>query len=282
MTSIIDLHMHSNQSDGFYTPADLVKLAYDAGLRTIAITDHDNMDAVRPAQEAAKALPGMEVIPGVEISVIWNHHSIEILGYGFDLDDPVLNDLLNMKKERRISRVRRTVEKLAALNVNVSFERVMELGGEGSVGRPHVAQALVEAGYVKDTREAFDVYLGSSKPGYVSGGADTSLQEGIDAVHHARGLAVTAHPILPDVPDYLDLEKYVPDAAAAGIDGIEGYYSEWTEENIRTIAEIAAQHNWLRTGGSDFHGGDINPHLRLGQVHVPDEVLVEMRRRLGK
>ncbi len=277
----IDLHMHSTVSDGALSPSDLVAEAHRLGLEIIAITDHDAVDAVAPAQETGKHL-GMEVLSGVELSVIWNEKSIEILGYDFNPESRGLVDLLRLKKENRIERARQTVEKLSALGLPLSFERVLEIGGPGSVGRPHIAQAMVEAGYVQETKEAFNKYLGTGKPGYVKGGSETSLGVGILAVHQAGGVAVIAHPIIPGVPDYLDLEKILPDALEAGIDGIEAYYTGYTPETTERIRSMAAEHYLIVTGGSDFHGGNINPHLRLGEVNVPYSCVVGIRERAAQ
>lgn len=274
----IDLHMHTHVSDGVFSPAELVQQAHKLGLKIISITDHDEIDAIRPAQEAARQL-GMEVISGTELSVTWNNQSMEILGYHFRTDGRELLALLAEKKRGRINRARAIVEKLAELGMPLLWDKVQEIGGPGSIGRPHIAQAMVEAGYVQNVKEAFDKYLGTDKPANVGSERQFSLEEGISAIHEAGGVAVIAHPILPGVDDYLDLDKILPDAIRAGIDGIEAYYTGYTEDITRMIEEKAFRHNLIVTGGSDYHGGNVNPHLRLGEVAVPEKCVEMIRQR---
>lgn len=274
----IDLHMHTHVSDGAFSPEELVRQAHQLGLKIISITDHDEIDAIQPAQEAARQL-GIEVISGTELSVTWNHKSIEILGYHFNPEGRELLALLEEKRRGRINRARAIVEKLAELGKPLSWEKVREISGPGSIGRPHIAQAMVEAGYVQTVKEAFDQYLGTNKPANVGSERQFSLEEGISAIHDAGGVAVIAHPILPDVDNYLDLDKILPDAIQAGIDGIEAYYTGYTEDITRMIEEKAFRHNLIVTGGSDYHGGNVNPHLRLGEVAVPEKCVEMIRQR---
>src|SRR5579885_1684383 len=189
----VDLHLHTTASDGRLTPQELVKLAAERGLRVIAITDHDTTDGVGPAQAAAARFADLRLIPGVEMSVDIAEAEVHLLGYWVDLDNREFQQLLAWSRDGRVNRARRILEKLAELGMSVEWERVRELAGDGAVGRPHIAQAMVERGYVADIREAFDRYLGRGRPAYVERERLTP-EQGIRSVLAVGGLPVLAHP----------------------------------------------------------------------------------------
>ena len=272
MTSQVDLHLHTTASDGAYAPAAVVALARERGLRTIAITDHDSMEGV--AEALAAAGHGLEVIPGVEINTDIPHAEVHILGYHVDYHHAELQDVLQRLRDFRRDRARRMVEKLARLGMPVDWRRVAALAGEGAVGRPHVAQALVERGYVADVSQAFDRYLGREGPAYVERHKLTPV-EATRLIVRAGGLPVLAHPSgLEHLPTLLD------ELTAAGLVGLEAYYTGYLPEETQGLLLLAQKYGLVATGGSDFHGGSILPHADLGAVFVPMEAVAALRARL--
>ena len=159
-----DLHLHTTASDGDLTAAELVERAYDSGLSIIAITDHDSVEGVPAAIEAARNYPQLTVIPGVEMSADIPNNEIHVLGYFMDCSDQALNDELARRRISRQTRAKKMAEKLRALGLPIDYERVLESAGDGTVGRPHIAKAMLENGYIKDVREAFDRYIGRNGP----------------------------------------------------------------------------------------------------------------------
>ncbi|MFQ6058335.1 MAG: PHP domain-containing protein [Anaerolineae bacterium] len=268
--SRVDLHLHTTASDGVYTSARLVALAARRGLRAIAITDHDSTEGLDKALVAAKQW-GIEVIPGVELSTDVSEGEVHILGYFIDWHDPELQETLTRLRASRVERARKMVDKLAALGVPVSFQRVLELAGEGAVGRPHVAKALVEAGHVMTTGQAFNRYLGRHGPAYVER-YRLSPVEAVQVIRRARGLPVLAHPLIPDDNGVLrelpPLESFLPELCAAGLVGLEAYYTGYPPAVTRDLTGLAAKFGLIVTGGSDFHGGGIL-QVELGEVYVP-------------
>ena len=195
----VDLHLHTTVSDGRLTPTQLIQLVADRGLETIAITDHDITDGLEEAYSAAKAFPQLNLIPGIEISTDLGEHEIHLLGYFLQTDHPGLQDTLTRYRVGRVDRGRRMVEKLREMGIMIEWERVKELAGDGSVGRPHVALAMVEKGYINRPDEAFARYIGHNGPAYAE--REKLLpQDSVRMVTEAGGVAVLAHPRQPDGP----------------------------------------------------------------------------------
>ncbi|MBI4236363.1 MAG: PHP domain-containing protein [Chloroflexi bacterium] len=259
----VDLHLHSTVSDGVLTPADLVRQAAAAGLRIIALTDHDSTDGLGEAQEAARAHPRLVLIPGVEFSTDVAQGEVHILGYFIQVQAPGLQAALASFRDDRVGRARRMVERLAALGMPLQWERVLEIAGEGSIGRPHIAQALVEAGHVPSVRAAFDRLLGRNGPAYVER-AKMLPSEAIALVLRAGGLAVLAHP-----RESPDLDRLVPELAAAGLAGMEVYYGLYPPEERARLLALARRYDLLPTGGSDYHGPGLAAECPLGGAEVP-------------
>lgn len=249
-----DLHCHSTASDGTYSPEDLVKLAVDIGLNALSITDHDTIDAYSKAAPLAKQL-NMPLLSGIEFSTMLLGKSVHLLGYGFQINHPAIAKLCEKHKLRRKARNVAIVENLKNLGLPIDLPV-----GESSIGRPHIAQGMVEKGYVATVQEAFKKYLGEGKPAYAKG-EGVAVQETIDALHAASGLAVIAHPHLIDEP-YL-----IKNLLDFNFDGIECFYAKFSPEQNKRWLEIAAKKNWLITGGSDFHGS-IKPTIPLGASWV--------------
>jgi len=272
----LDLHSHTTASDGLLDPAALVHLAHAAGLTTLAITDHDTTDGLAAAHAAAGPL-GLAVIPGVEFGCELPQGEIHLLGYLFDPDHPALVAKLAWLRAGRLERGQLMVEKLGALGVPVAWARVQALAAGGAVGRPHVAQALVETGAVADTAEAFDRYLAWGGPAYVPR-RRLDPAEAIGLLHAAGGVAALAHPAR--IPD---LAVLLPRWVAAGLAGLECYYGEYDPPTVDRLVALAQRHGLVPTGGSDYHGRPLKDHAALGAgPPVPLDTVDRLRAKRGR
>ncbi|MDG0812318.1 PHP domain-containing protein [Cohnella rhizosphaerae] len=247
-----DLHTHTTASDGLHKPSDNVRMAAEAGLAAIGITDHDTVAGLDEARQAARTY-GVEVVPGVEISTAHDGQDIHILGYFADDRDPVFLARLASQRRVRDSRNELIVARLNELGVRLSWEAVLDAAGrdrgpDETVGRPHIAEALVRMGAVSSLQEAFDRYLAEGKPAYVLP-PRIAPAEAIAWIHEAGGAAVVAHPGLYGADD--TVEALLRDGVA---DGVEAYHSDHTAEDERRYADMAARYGVVATGGSDFHG----------------------------
>ena len=280
LVSEVDLHLHTTASDGLLTPRALVKAAAASGLRTIAITDHDTTDGVAEATAAATGLGSLTVIPGVELSTAPDPVECHMLGYFVAIAEPVMVSRLRELRLGRTDRGRAMVERLATLGLPLRWERVEQLAG-GSVGRPHIARAMVERSYVETVAEAFDRYIGKGRPAYVDRPTLTPT-EAVELIHGAGGVAVVAHPLSPLIPD---LDVFLRRLVAVGLDGLEVYYGDYTPAQVAELREVARRHGLIATGGSDFHGIEVLPQYVLGGTGVPSSVVAALRearvRRLG-
>lgn len=270
-TSLVDLHTHTTASDGALAPAALVALAAERGLRYLAVTDHDTVAGIEAALAAGERL-GVAVIPGVELGTDLPHAEVHVLGYFVDPRDPAFNEQLALMRDSRVGRARAMVKKLAALGIPIRFERVREIAGEGAVGRPHVARALVEAGYVASVAEAFDRYLGRNGPAYAERYKLTPV-EAVRTIRRAGGLPGLAHPALPGPDGQLvegfDVDALLDELVPAGLAAIECYYAGYPPELTERLLGYARRYGLVPTGGSDFHGGGVHEGAELGGVAVP-------------
>lgn len=260
----VDLHLHTTVSDGRLTPTELIHEAGRKGLRVIAVTDHDSTDGLAEAYEAGRCYPDMTIIPGIELSTDIPGNEVHILGYFLNYENQEFQATLARFREEREDRGRRMVEKLRDLGIYVSWDRVQELSGGGSVGRPHVAQAMLEGGYVTSIQEAFDRYISRNGPAY----AERSKLTPADAVALIRGvggLSSLAHPrdVLQNLEPILDM------LCEAGLVGMEAYYQGYEEEVKRYLLDLCHSRNLVPCGGSDFHGIESRPEVGLGMVDVP-------------
>ena len=258
-----DLHLHTTASDGRLEPKDLVSLAVKVGLDVIAITDHDTIGGIEPALAAAEAFPSLMVIPGVEINTDVPHGEVHILGYFIDFTDQKLEVALQRLRDSREGRAQRMIDKLSKLGVNIELQRVFELAQGGSVGRPHVAQALLEKDYVASEKEAFDKYIGRDGPAYVER-YKLLPAEAVRLVVDARGLPVLAHPA-----DIADLKELVPKLKAVGLIGIEVYYRDYSSDIIAGLLKIAKQYDLITTGGTDYHAFGDDLEVIIGGALAP-------------
>ena len=259
-----DLHVHSTYSDGIKTLMQLGKEAYDAGLGGFALTDHDTIAGWKEISGVEQAYP-VTVFPGVELSTEWDGRDIHILGYCVTDTERFQEKLTELAsgRERRIARI---VEKCNDLGLPVSFDEVRTLAGEGTIGRPHVAAALVKNGCAKDKQAAFDRFLNRGKPAYVER-QRFSPMEAVKLIKKCGGYAVLAHPGLDRAVDFLDL--LVP----CGLDGMEVHHSSHNIVQSEKFAAIEVSRRLKMTAGSDYHGQDDRTHGRIGSVALEEEQL---------
>ena len=259
-----DLHLHTHYSDGRMSPAGLVAKALYHRLDALSITDHDTVDAYPEAAEAARKR-GIRLIPGVELSTVVDGHSVHVLAYGFDLGHAGLRAYLDRFKAARVARARSITDRLRTLGAPVALDDVLRIAGRGTVGRPHIARALIEARYARSLPDAFDRFLGDGAPAYLSK-LDAAPEEAIATIHQAGGLAVLAHPgwVDEDVFDRL---------LAAGLDGVEVVHPSHNAPLRAHWARIAEQHGLLGTGGSDYHGMRPVEEDRFGGYLAPPDAL---------
>jgi predicted metal-dependent phosphoesterase TrpH len=258
-----DLHLHTTASDGRLEPKEIVSLAAKEGLDVIAITDHDSIDGIKPALDAAKAFPSLMVIPGVEINTDVPHGEVHVLGYFIDYTDAKLAVALQRLRDSRLERAQRMIAKLGKLGMKIKWQRVLELAQGGSIGRPHLAQALLEKGYVSSEKEAFDKYIAHNGPAYVERYKLLPV-EAVNLVTDAKGLPVLAHPA-----DINDLNELVPELKAVGLIGIEVYYRDYSSHIIAELLKVAKQHDLVPTGGTDYHAFDDGFEVMIGGALAP-------------
>lgn len=263
----VDLHMHTTRSDGRLTPTALVELLARNGVKVAAITDHDSTAGLDEALAAAQAYPQLRIIPGVEISTDVAGGEIHILAYHVDRHNADFQQTLERFRAGRYDRGRRMLEKLAALGMPLSWERVLEIAGDASIGRPHVARALVEKGYVASSQEAFDKYLGRNGPAYAEREKLTP-EEAIALALENGALPVLAH------PGYVNnLEELLPSMVSAGLVGMEVYYAKSQEHDFDRLLHLAIDHKLIPLGGSDYHGVGYEGEVLPGAVGPPLENL---------
>ena len=248
MAATVDLHLHTTASDGRLSPTDLVRLAANMGLEQIAVSDHDTTEGLPEAFGEAEAHTGLSVIPAIELSTDIPGDEIHMLGYFIQYQDESFQEVLRRFREGRLDRARLMVEKLAGLGMQLEWERVQEIAGDGAVGRPHIALAMVEKGYCKEPNDAFPKYLGRDGLAYVERPKLTPT-EAIELLRSAGGAPVLAHPA------YLsNLESHLPGLKAAGLAGMEVHYAKFTPDQVKYLGRLAAEYDLIPCGGSDYHG----------------------------
>ncbi|MCX6357116.1 MAG: PHP domain-containing protein [Candidatus Aureabacteria bacterium] len=259
----IDMHVHTKASDGLYRPSDVVRMAAAAGLDVIAISDHDTVQGIDEARGAA-AETRLRVVPAVEINSYHGDTEYHILGYWVDHTSVTLRSSLGELQKARIDRMHKVIARLGEIGITLTPEEVMVFAEEGSVGRPHIARALVKKKYASSVRDAFNKYIAEGKPAYVPR-SKLSPREAIAIITSASGLAVLAHPGL------WGGDELIPQLAAWGIIGIEAYSPDHTPSQIRHYLGMAKEHGLIVTGGSDFHGWGDNAAMRIGSVCTPPD-----------
>ncbi len=279
---MIDLHSHTDQSDGTFSAAELVAEAKRVGLRALAITDHDTIKGYEKAVPFA-AEASLHLICGIELSTRFHGGSMHLLGY-FPCDPPTqeFRSWLDFLLESRRDRNRRLIAKLNSLGIDITLEEV-ETQGRTLTARPHFARVLVEKGYARDLQDAFDQYLDESARGYVQR-HEIPTEEAIERIRHAGGISSLAHPVRVARNNWAILAEYVKELAAAGLQAIEVFHSDHAPENVSYYQSLANRFDLAITGGSDFHGAN-KPSIALGTGYrnnlcVPDEILTTLRQRV--
>lgn len=273
--SEVDLHVHSTASDGVFSPTHLVGMARERGLRVLALSDHDSVEGIDEAIAAAQGAV-LEIVPAVELNTDTPAGEAHVLGYYLKHHDPWLQELLAGRRAARLERGEKMVARLLELGMEVSWERVQDIAGAatgGAVGRPHVAQAMVERGHVATIKEAFDRFLGRDGPAYVAY-ARFAPEDAVRAIRQAGGVPVLAHPA--SLPDF---EAALPGLIEAGLAGLECYYGTWIPQEVQRMVQIARAHGLICTGGSDFHGPlPTSWSETVGGTPVPWQVIEDIRR----
>lgn len=273
MPNKIDLHMHTDHSDGAYSPIELVNRAKEAGLSTISITDHDSVNGINEAIIYGKEI-GVEVITGVEISTDLEDKEIHLLAYFVDIENEELRKYLLFFRDERFHRAKRIVQKLRKLGLHITLDDVLAQAKNSSIGRPHVAYALVDLGIISNYYEAFDKYIGDNGPAYERK-IHVSPQSALKLISDAGGLSIIAH------PGYMK-ESILINLIKAGVDGIEVIHPSHNENQIKFYKGIVNQYCLLATGGSDFHGGKKGDDSNLGKYFISPNHLEAMRNMLQK
>lgn len=273
MHSKVDLHTHTTHSDGACTPHELIQKAKEAGIDIISVTDHDNTKGIKEATLIGKEL-GVEVIPGVEISSEISNREIHILGYFFDPDNQELEHYLNFFRAERIKRAGRIINKLKNLGFDIDLEDVLNNARNSAVGRPHIANVMLEKGIVSSYFEAFNKYIGNGSPAYEKK-VYVSPQSAFRIINDAGGLSFIAHP--GNMP-----ENLVKDLIESGVDGIEVVHPSHSVLQQKFYRGIVNSYFLLECGGSDYHGGKRDDDSNFGEYYTNTSAIDAMRKRLLK
>lgn len=271
----VDLHLHTYYSDGFFSPFEIVKKIQKTGTKIISITDHDNIGGLKEAIRTGLK-EDIEVIPGVEISGEYMNREMHILGYFIDPNAPALKELLTEIQEERILRIKKIIAKLNELGSTITYDDAkQDLKSTVSIGRPHIANALVREGFVKSFFDAFVKYIGDDKIADVKK-VRPSYDRVFKIIKEAGGLSFLAHPARYFNEEEIKLFK------AAGLDGVEVVHPSHTASEVKKYKEIAAKYNLLTSGGSDFHGGRKNDSGNMGKYYISEKEIDKMRALLPK
>ncbi len=274
--SLVDLHTHTDASDGLYSPEELLDKAIDANIQTIAITDHDTVCGLPVAQKYAEN-NGINLIPGVELSIDYDSGTYHLVGLFIDYENEPLKKELKRLNELRDTRAKRIVEDLAKYKVFIPYDDVEEEAKGGAIGRPHIARVLVKHGYGRNITEIFQNYLVNDKPGYVPKDK-ISADQGINLIRNAGGISIIAHPTSLELSTLEAYEKFFIEQIDRGVDGIEIYSAMHSDEMVEQFKVLTTRHNLLVSGGSDFHG---DKNEVLGQYgddrDVPSFVVERMK-----
>jgi len=267
LPATIDLHLHTLASDGRLSPTELIQLVAKQGLETISITDHDSTEGLAEAYEAAKEFPYMRIIPGIEMSADIPGDEVHVLGYFLDYHDVEFQGMLTELRRGRVGRAQVMVEKLVALGKPVEWERVLHFAGDGTVGRPHIALAMVEAGYFKEPKEAFEEYLGNDGLAYYDR-PKLNPTESVAMIRKVGGVPVLAHPTFMN-----DMEAGIASLKKEGLVGMEVYYAQYDDDTVRHLARLAREYDLIPCGGSDYHGLGNTGEPLPGTLGPPEETV---------
>ena len=267
MSATIDLHLHTLASDGRLTPTELVQMVAKNGLKTISITDHDSTEGLAEAYEAVKEFPDLRIIPGIEMSADIPGDEVHVLGYFLDYHNEEFQATLSEFRRGRVDRAKVMVEKLQDLGKPVDWERVQDFAGDGTVGRPHIALAMVEAGYFKEPKEAFNEYLGNNGLAYFDR-PKLAPAAGVEMIKKVGGVPVLAHPTFMN-----DMEAGISNLKKVGLVGMEVYYAQYDDDTVRHLARLAKEYDLMPCGGSDYHGLGNSGEPLPGTLGPPEETI---------
>lgn len=263
-----DLHLHTVFSDSTYTPQELISESVNVGLSAIAVVDHDTIDGIGPAIETAK-IKDIEVLAGIELSAEYNGSEIHILGYLIDYERQDLKDRLEFLRKNRIERIYKILDKLQEMGLRLEAETVFDIAKQGTVGRLHIARAMVKQGLVSSIQEAFKKYIGDKCPAYVCNFRFSPL-DAIKLIKDVGGIPVLAHPYT------LNRDDSIPKFIDYGLMGLEVYYPEHTQGMVNFYLDLAKKYNLLVTGGSDCHG-NAKPAVKIGLIKIPYELVDKLK-----
>jgi predicted metal-dependent phosphoesterase TrpH len=264
-----DLHIHTTISDGWLTPEETVEEAYKAGLSAVSIADHDSVGGIMAATETGNKF-GVEVIPGVELHTGYDGREFHILGYFVDWRDKWFNAKLHVVQEAKVDKAKIILERLRSLNIDIPYNVVNVITG-GIVGRPQIAQAMLDRGYVRTVQEAFERYLGIDRPAYVRKYPLTPT-EAIKIIRKVGGISALAHPV------FARTDEVLPELVDQGLQGIEVYHSKHDVSATRHFEELAKKYDLLVVGGSDAHGREVS----IGAVRIPYRFIEKLKEHASK
>jgi 3',5'-nucleoside bisphosphate phosphatase len=269
---LIDLHMHTTSSDGRCTPEELVERAWNAGIRTMSVTDHDTLSGVAAATTAADAR-GMRLVPGIEITAVERGKDVHVLGYFVSESTPGLSELLTRQRRQRLERAVEIAARLARLGVPIDADAMAATAtaaGGKSLARPQIAAMLIAAGHVNSVAEAFERYLGEDSPAYVPH-SGASPAEVVELVARGGGAASLAHPGYRGAGPSAPKDDLIPDLVDAGLVAVEAIHSSHDADQQAHYIKLAALHKLAVTGGSDYHGEGTRRAEFFGVIHLPSE-----------
>lgn len=269
----IDLHLHTTASDGSLTPTELVKKAKELNFSAIAITDHDTVAGLEEGVKAANQ-ENIELVPGIELNTDYKNSEVHILGYYIDYQQKKLKNKLASLKEARYNRIRKMVNKLNELGIEIEFAEVLELAEEAALGRVHLAKVMLDKEYVEEWEQAFDKYIGRSAPAYVERKKLTP-QQAIELIKEVGGVPVIAHPGL------VKEQGLLSDLIAAGAKGIEVYHTDHNDKEINHYLQLAKERGLLIAGGSDCHGPNRKTGMLMGKIKAPYSLLEKLKEEKG-
>ena len=268
-----DLHLHTFYSDGKLSPEELILKAKLNGIDTLSITDHDSVEGVEEAIHYGK-LNDLEIIPGVELSSEYKGQEVHVLGYFMNYKEPRFLDYLASFRVKRLRRAEKIVERLNSMNINITINDVLSKAkGDASIGRPHIAFALLEANVVSNYNEAFFKYIGDNKPAYVKK-PNINTADAVKLITETGGLSFIAH------PGKAIRDNFIIELIEQGVDGIEIIHPSHTRDDIGYFLDVTGQYFLLESGGSDFHGGRMNDDTILGNYCIPVTKVNAMKNRL--
>ena len=277
MEKLTDLHTHSTASDGTFSPSDVAELAKDAGLASVALTDHDTTDGLDEFMEAGRSL-GIETIPGIELAAGYKNTELHIVGLFIDYKSSALKESMEFIVNERNERNKKMIKALSRIGMEISLQELEENAGGNIITRAHYANVMVNRGYVKNKEEAFDRYISSGRPGYVKRETLTP-KSCIEVIRKSGGIPVLAHATLYGY-GYLEIHNLVGELKEYGLGAMETLYSTYTSRQLEELSKICEYYKLAKSGGSDFHGlnkPDIKIVTGRGELRIPQSFADEMK-----